>query len=117
MRAYEARINQHDFDAMVELIAPDARFLFTDGTFVGLTEIRAAFEATWAALNNDSYALRDIVWLARDEETAACTYRFHWTTEIDGRPVSGTGRGTSVLRRLEHGNWVVVHEHLSQDPQ
>lgn len=117
MRAYEARINRHDFDLMAPLIAADAVFVFSDGTHRGSAEIRAAFEATWAALNNDTYRLSQFVWLARDAELAACTYRFDWTTEVDGRPRAGHGRGTSVLQRGADCCWRVIHEHLSAAPE
>ena len=47
LRAYEDRINRHDFDLLIDLIAPDATFWFSDGTHRGIAEIRTAFEATW----------------------------------------------------------------------
>lgn len=116
MRAYEARINRNDFDLMVDLIARDAIFVFSDGTHHGIAEIRTAFEATWRALNNDTYALSEIVWLARSATLAACTYRFDWSTIRDGRPESGAGRGTTVMRMAPGGIWQVIHEHLSAMP-
>lgn len=116
MRAYEARINRHDFDLMAPLIAESALFVFSDGTHRGLAEIRAAFEATWAALNNDTYRLSGLTWLARGAQLAACTYRFDWSTVIDGHPQAGHGRGTSVMQCGADGRWRVIHEHLSAAP-
>ena len=115
LRSYEERINRHDFDLLVELIAPDAVFWFSDGSYTGHGEIRAAFEKTWAALSNDTYWLTDLTWIARSDDAAACIYTFNWKTIIDGEPQSGSGRGTTVLARGAAG-WQIVHEHLSGNP-
>jgi len=42
-------------------------------------------------------------------------YRFHWRGIVDNVPTKGGGRGTSVLRREARG-WLIVHEHLSAEP-
>lgn len=55
LRAYEDRINRHDFDLLIDLIAPDAIFWFSDGTHRGIAEIRAAFERTWGTLADETY--------------------------------------------------------------
>ena len=116
LAAYEERINRHDFDLLVPLITPDATFWFTDGSYSGHAAIRAAFERTWATLNNDTYRLENRRWLAQGDAAAACSYHFVWTTTVDGKPLSGGGRGTTVLRRA-FGSWLIVHEHLSADPR
>jgi ketosteroid isomerase-like protein len=109
--AYEARINLHDFDLLLDLIADDAVFFFSDGTHRGITDIRAAFERTWATLPDEHYWLDDLDWIAEGDDAAACTYRFNW--ESRGR--TGSGRGTTVLARTDAG-WRIVHEHLSGHP-
>ncbi len=115
LRAYEERINRHDFDLLVDLIAPDAVFWFSDGSHKGHAAIRAAFEKTWAVLANDTYWLTELNWIATGGDAAACIYRFNWKTIIDGEPRSGSGRGTTVLVRRAAG-WQIVHEHLSRNP-
>lgn len=115
LAAYEKRINGHDFNALVDLISPDAVFWFSDGSYQGHGTIRAAFEKTWAALHNDFYWLSDQHWIAIGSEVAVCTYRFNWKTVHEGKEISGSGRGTSVLR-LSNGTWLIVHEHLSPFP-
>ena len=115
LRAYEERINRPDFDLLVELIAPDAVFWFSDGSHKGHAEIRAAFVKTWDVLANDIYWLTDLTWVARGDHAAACIYSFNWKTVIDGEPQSGSGRGTTVLARRTAG-WQIVHEHLSRNP-
>jgi len=116
LAAYAERINQQDFDLLVELIAPDATFWFTDGSHRGIAEISAAFEATWSVMGPDEhYWLDQLEWIAEGDGAAACTYRFNWKTVRDGQPISGSGRGTTVLKRVGD-HWWIVHEHLSASP-
>lgn len=112
LAAYAERINRHDFDQLTELIAPDASFWFSDGTHTGIAAIRAAFEATWQVMGPDElYWLDENQWIAEGEDVAVCTYRFNWRIAN----ASGSGRGTTVLRRVDD-RWWIVHEHLSRWP-
>jgi ketosteroid isomerase-like protein len=115
LAAYEARINAHDFDLLTDLIAPDAVFWFSDGSHNGLAAIRAAFERTWTVLSDEHYWLDQHSWVASGDSAAACTYRFNWRATVNSALASGSGRGTTVLRRAE-GLWQIVHEHLSPWP-
>lgn len=112
LETYRLRINAHDFAQLTTLIAEDAVFWFSDGTHVGLEAVRQAFERTWATLADETYWLEDIEWITEGDTVAVALYRFHWQATQDGRPASGTGRGTSVLA-LRDGRWLIVHEHLS----
>ena len=117
LQAYEDRINRHDFDLLIDLIAPDATFWFSDGSHRGIAEIRAAFEATWRVIGDtEHYWLDEREWIAEGDNAAACTYRFNWTATINGVPASGSGRGTTVLKRV-NDRWWIVHEHLSRRPR
>jgi len=116
LASYTDHINQQDFDLLTDLIAPDATFWFSNGTHRGLAAIRVAFEATWQIMGADEhYWLDQLEWIADGETLAACIYRFNWTTTLDGKPVSGSGRGTTVLKRVGD-RWSIVHEHLSSNP-
>jgi len=112
---YETLINRHVFDELVPLISGEAVFWFDDGSFSGLTEIRQAFEATWGRFPSEVYRLEAKRWIAHGDGAAACLYRFNWKAEVDGKLLSGAGRGTTVLRREAEG-WKIVHEHLSGLP-
>jgi ketosteroid isomerase-like protein len=113
-RAYEAAANSHDLDAIMELIAEDAFYWFSDqSAHVGKTAIRKAIAANFNAIKNEHYRIENVIWLATSGEIAACVYGFHWSGEIDGRAASGGGRGTTVLQRIA-GNWRITHEHLSR---
>jgi ketosteroid isomerase-like protein len=112
LAAYEERINRQDFDLLLDLIAPEATFWFSDGTHRGIAAIRAAFDATWRAMGGDEhYWLTEVEWIAEGDTAAACTYTFNWSA--GGK--SGSGRGTTVLARASAG-WRIVHEHLSRMP-
>jgi ketosteroid isomerase-like protein len=112
LAAYEERINAHDFDLLLDLIAADATFWFSDGTHRGVGAIRAAFERTWQAMGDDEhYWLTDQTWIAQGDTAAACTYTFNWRSGDN----SGSGRGTTVLA-LTSAGWRIVHEHLSGMP-
>ena len=115
LKQYETRINLHQFDAVVPLIAEDAVVWFNDGSFTGHEAIRGAFERTWTSLADETYWLTDLRWIAVGGVAASCIYQFNWKSTISGQEASGYGRGTTVLRKGPDG-WRIVHEHLSGMP-
>ena len=115
MAAYAERINQHDFSLLAPLIAENAVFWFSSGSYVGLDQARRAFERTWHRLQNETYWLASLTWIAKGDNAASCTYHFHWRAIIDGIETEGTGRGTTVLAKTPDG-WRIIHEHLSAFP-
>ena len=112
MKAYEAANNSHDFSQLEPLIAPDATYWFTDGSYEGVAEIRAAIEGTFARNQNETYIISELAWPVVGDDVAVCTYRFAWRGIVEGEEKSGAGRGTNVLKK-SNDNWRVVHEHLS----
>ena len=112
LRRYEAANNTHDFEYVAPLISPDATYLFSEGTYRGLAEIRAAVERTFATIQDETYRITDLEWVAVSAELAVCTYRFTWQGVIDGEPASGQGRGTNVITWRD-GEWRMRYEHLS----
>jgi ketosteroid isomerase-like protein len=115
LREYERCANTHRFDEVAPLIAADAIFWFSDGSYQGKEAIRQAFEATFDLIREERYTLEQLHWLVEEEHIAVCLYDFHWQGLVNGQPARGSGRGTSVLRQ-EEGHWYVVHEHLSRLP-
>lgn len=109
---YETATNTHDFDQVQKFIAPDAVYWFSEGNFVGLKKIRAAFESTWNTIKNETYAIKNIQWITTSEKNAVCTYNFFWSGEINEKKSHGQGRGTNVLVK-EKNKWLIIHEHLS----
>lgn len=116
LKQYESRINLHRFEQVAPLISDEAIFWFSDGSHTGLEEIREAFERNWRSVENEHYWLDDLEWIARGVNSASCVYRFNWKGVADGRQCSGSGRGTTVLRK-EPGGWKIIHEHLSPLPR
>jgi ketosteroid isomerase-like protein len=112
---YAVRTNTHQFPNVAELIAPDAIYWFNDGSFYGLEAIQNVFVQTWSYIQNETYQLKNVQWLAVDEHIAVCVYTFHWRGLINDQLAQGSGRGTSVLHKKDR-QWQVVHEHLSPNP-
>ncbi len=110
---YEQATNRHDFDHLAPLIADDAAYWFTEGSYHGVGEIRAAIERTFATILDEVYEIRDLEWVAVTDDLAVCRYRFFWKGMVDGRPESGHGRGTNVVAKRD-GTWKMLHEHLSR---
>ena len=112
---YEQATNRHDFDELVPLIADDATYWFTEGSYDGIDAIRAAVERTFATILDEVYTIEDLEWVAIADDLAVCRYRFRWSGVIDGESASGQGRGTNVVTK-RNGAWKMLHEHLSRQP-
>jgi uncharacterized protein (TIGR02246 family) len=112
MDRYEEATNSHDVSRVAPLIANDATYWFTDGSYRGRTEIAGAIERTFATITDEVYRIRDLDWVIAGPDYAACRYRFSWTGVVNGQRRAGAGRGTNVLVRRD-GGWQVQHEHLS----
>ena len=108
------RMVARDLAGTMELIADDAVYFWSNGQVMwGKAAIEAAMKANWETLQDDTYDVDQVTWLAESDEVAACVFRFKWTALADGQEVAGRGRGASVLKRID-GQWRVVHENLSQ---
>jgi len=112
MAEYERAANGHDVQQILALIADDATYWFTDGSYRGREEIAGALERTFATIDDEVYEIRELEWLALSDELAVCRYRFFWRGVVDGQPSSGRGRGTNVVVKRDEA-WRVQHEHLS----
>jgi len=112
MAEYERAANSHDVRRVLPLIAEDATYWFTDGSYRGRDEIGRALERTFAAIHDEVYEIRELEWFAVTEDVAACRYRFSWRGVVDGQARAGRGRGTNVVVR-RGGAWQIQHEHLS----
>jgi len=112
MTAYEEANNRRDIGGVVQMIAEDATYWFSDGSYRGLEEITAAIERTFLMIQDEVYEIGNLEWVVLTPEHAACRYGFSWTGVIDGRPRSGQGRGTNVLVKRDE-EWKMQHEHLS----
>jgi hypothetical protein len=116
MGFYSETINHHRFDALLPVLSKEVVFWFNSGSHRGVAAARQAFEATWAGIVDEHYWLEDLVWLSGDAASACCIFRFRWRGTVEGKPIEGGGRGTTILRR-ETAGWMIIHEHLSAEPK
>lgn len=114
IEAYERATNSHDLEATLALVAEEAVYLFSNqAVHVGKEEIARALQRNFDLIQDETYSTAGLTWLVETEEVAVCVYDYAWTGTIHGKPASGSGRGTTVLRRFGQ-EWKVIHEHLSR---
>ena len=108
------RMGAKDLEGTMALIADEAVYFWSNGSAMfGKAEIAEGMKANFAGIQDDTYHVRDVVWIAEGDDIAACVFRFEWTGKVNGQPVSGRGRGATVLKRID-GKWRIAHENLSQ---
>ena len=111
LQSYEQALGAHTWDAVDPFIDDDACFIFSDGTFVGKAAIEKAVGKTFSLIHDEVYRIQDVRWVYVHDDCALCTYTFHWSGVINGKPCEGRGRGTTLLVKSELG-WKIKHEHL-----
>lgn len=111
LSAYEQAFALQSWDALAPFIDDNACFVFSDGTYVGKTQIERAIHATFALIKDEKYRLENVHWVHVSCDCALCTYRFLWSGLINGVASQGSGRGTSLLINAATG-WKIKHEHL-----
>ena len=111
---YERATNSHDLEATLSLIDEQAIYLFSDeSAHIGKDAVRDVLTRNFELIQDESYSIENLTWIAQSETVAVCVYDYFWNGLIDGQPAAGSGRGTSVLTNSS-GGWKVVHEHLSK---
>jgi ketosteroid isomerase-like protein len=113
MKAYEEANNSHDIERVKPMIAVDATYWFTDGSYQGVPQIAGAITRTFSTIKDETYEINDLEWVLLGGEQAVCRYRFSWRGVVGGEPRSGHGRGTNVIVKHD-GQWQISHEHLSE---
>jgi uncharacterized protein (TIGR02246 family) len=112
MRDYEAALATQDWEQVEPVMHPDVCVTFSNGKhFRGRDEVQRAFTENFALIQDEHYEISDIHWVADDSCHAACTYTYRWSGQIGGKPASGAGRGTCLLKN-EGDRWLVLAEHL-----
>jgi ketosteroid isomerase-like protein len=117
LRAYEAALATQNWANVEPLLDDEVCVTFSNGTFLrGKHEVGAAFSTNFALIEDETYELADVVWIANEPSHAVCAYSFHWSGLIDGKPAAGSGRGTCVITRSD-GRWRLLAEHLGPAPR
>jgi len=112
LQAYGQALASREWARVAPLVHENACVTFSSGAVhLGKTAVRKAFEANFAAIEDEDYRISNVHWVRRGEPVSVCVFDFAWTGRIGGRDASGAGRGTSVLVR--HGpGWQLLAEHL-----
>lgn len=115
LKNYEVQANYHKWENIAPLIAESAVYWFSDGSYVGIDNIKEAFIRTFNKIQDEKYSINDIEWIAVSDNFAVCIYNFYWIGTVDGKRTEGRGRGTNVVVKSD-GKWKMLHEHLSKTP-
>lgn len=111
LQRYEAALASQDWGQVEPLMHHDVCVTFSSGTYRGRSEVGRAVSQNFSLIKEEHYSISDVHWVSKDASYAVCMYHFRWSGQIHGKPASGSGRGTSVLKN-EGGRWLVLAEHL-----
>ena len=120
MTAFTQALIARDIAAALALVTDDVVFFYSNGTVLrGKEAFAATMTANWKLVSEYQYTTVDLAWTAQSDTAAAVIYSFSWSGMANGNAVSGSGRGTRVLRRepvrwlRRRPGWRIAHEHLS----
>ncbi|BAB05640.1 BH1921 [Halalkalibacterium halodurans C-125] len=113
LKAYITATNTHRFEEVEKSLHPHAVYWFTDETCTTMEQIRAYFEHAWNTVQDEIYSAHNVYWLTTGDDNATCIYTFHYEGIMNGKHVTGSGRATNVFTKVKHGEWLLIHEHLS----
>jgi hypothetical protein len=113
---YIKATNTHRFGEVEKCLHTNAVYYFSDRTCSSVEEIQTYFEHAWSVVKNEVYGANDVNWLQLGEQQALCVYRFTYEGYVDGEFVKGHGRTTNAFVK-EEGRWLLIHEHLSGEPE
>lgn len=111
LEKYETALSKQQWYLVAPLMHKDICVTFSNGTFKGIDQVQTAFEANFALIKEEEYAISHTHWAHITETHAVCLYEFNWSGMISGALCSGSGRGTSVFI-FEQGKWQIINEHL-----
>jgi hypothetical protein len=112
--AYALALRSQRWELVAPLIHDEACVTFSNGAVHrGKVAVQRAFEANFAAIENEDYRVTEIVWRERANDRASYTFRFAWTGHIAGQPASGAGTGSIILVLTPTG-WQLLAERLER---
>lgn len=112
IKKYGAALATQDWQQVDPLVYPDACVTFSSGAVhVGKTAVRQAFERNFSLIQDETYAIENVHWVMKGEDTAVYLFTFHWSGIINGKPASGAGTGSAVIINGANG-WQLLVEHL-----
>lgn len=109
---YSAALATQQWENLEPLIHTDACVTFSNGSVhKGIAAIKSAYELNFTVIKNEDYTVSNIHWIKKSDEIAIYLFDFNWTGYIDGKFVSGKGRGTAVII-YDGKHWKILTEHL-----
>jgi ketosteroid isomerase-like protein len=112
IRTYERALATQDWSQVEPLVHNDACVTFSNGTVhKGKPQVQKAFESNFSLIKDEQYSISNVHWVMKSPETAVYLFEFNWSGNINEKPASGSGRGTSVLIK-EADRWLLLVEHL-----
>jgi ketosteroid isomerase-like protein len=114
IRRYEAGLASQQWHSVDPLLHDEVCVTFSTGAVhKGKAAVRRAFEANFAAIEDEQYHISNLHWVLQSEGIAVYLFDFHWSGRIKGQDAQGNGRGTSVLVRVGV-DWKLLVEHLGR---
>ena len=114
IKIYESALAKQDWVIVEPLISDKASVTFSNGiVHFGKNKVQAAFENNFAKIKSEKYAIKNVQWIIKEEGYAVYLFEFHWTGVVNGKLISGSGVGTSVIIK-EDGTWKLLTEHLGK---
>ncbi|WP_042477301.1 YybH family protein [Bacillus ndiopicus] len=110
---YIEATNTHDFTNVKQMLHPNVVYWFTNQNCTTMIEIQHYFENAWETIKEEVYEAKDVQWLVTNQDTATCLYTYSYSGYHNREFVSGQGRATNVFVKNKHGEWKLIHEHLS----
>lgn len=112
--AYEAALRSQRWERVAPLMHDEACVTFSTGAVHrGKAAVQRAFEANFAAIENEDYRISELVWRERTAGRATCTFHFAWSGRIAGQPAAGAGTGSITLVLTPMG-WKLLAETLER---
>lgn len=109
---YENALASQDWEMVEPLIHPDCTVTFSDGSVhKKRAEVEKAFRRNFGLIKGEKYSISNVHWIIKTDDFAVFAFSFDWSGVINGKKLSGSGRGTSSLVRKD-GMWLLVSEHL-----
>lgn len=109
---YSAALATQQWENVEPLIHTDACVTFSNGSMhKGIAEIKQAYARNFSIIKSEEYAITNIHWVRKDGYIAIYLFDYNWTGLIDGKIVSGKGRGTAVII-YDDQYWKILTEHL-----
>ena len=114
IKSYELALATQNWHKIEPLVSESICVTFSDGSVhLGKNKVQTAFENNFSKIKNETYQIKNVRWIRKEENFAVYLFDFSWTGIVNGKSASGNGIGTSVLVK-EGSSWKLLTEHLGR---